>query len=111
MFVRYTGENASKYGVRPLNSNVLHLLEKVVRQLAQSNRDVGCEPLTQLKRILLDFEISAFQLNHSGIISALNAYLTDNSPQMLPPRKLRLRRFAAVFMHLTVFWHFLRLYS
>lgn len=99
--LKYTGEKAVKYGVS-LSSNVLNSLSKIAKQLLIQNRDVGCEPLNALNKILIEKEISAFQLNHSGIISALNFYLTDDSNNMQPTRKLRLRRFAAIFMCLTV---------
>lgn len=80
-------------------------------------KDIGCEPLNVLRTILLEHEIryyllnlktkkqlflSAFQLKHSGIVSALNDYLTDPSPNIYPPRRLRLKRFAAIFMDITV---------
>lgn len=99
--LKYTGEKAVKYGVCP-SSNVLNSLSKIAKQLSLQNHDVGCEPLNTLLKILIEKEISAFQLNHSGIISALNIYLIDDSNKMVPPRKLRLRRFAAIFMSLTV---------
>lgn len=41
-------------------------------------------------------------MTHSGVIGALHHYLVSEDPAILPPRKLRLKRFAAVFMHLTV---------
>lgn len=103
--LKYTGEKAVKYGVCPSN-NVLNSLSKIAKQLSVQNRDVGCESLNTLHKILVEKEISAFQLNHSGIISVLNSYLTDESDKMQPPRKLRLRRFAAVFMLLTVCYLF-----
>lgn len=100
--LKYTGEKAAKYGVCP-SSNVLNSLSKIAKQLSLQHRDVGCEPLNTLLRILIEKEISAFQLNHSGIISALNTYLTDDSNKIIPPRKLRLQRFAALFMSLKVY--------
>ncbi|KAI1712208.1 HECT-domain (ubiquitin-transferase) domain-containing protein [Ditylenchus destructor] len=101
-----SGGNALKYGIETHGGEsgcapLLRQLVDIAKKLAIEHKDVGCEPLNALKDILLKHEISAFQLNHSGITSALNVYLTHQSDKMMPPRKLRLRRFAALFMMLS----------
>ncbi|KAI1724061.1 HECT-domain (ubiquitin-transferase) domain-containing protein [Ditylenchus destructor] len=101
-----SGGNAVKYGIEAHGgesgcATLLRQLADIAKKLATEHKDVGCEPLNALKEILLKHEISAFQLNHSGITSALNVYLTHQSDKMMPPRKLRLRRFAALFMMLS----------
>uniref|UniRef100_A0A914ZIP5 E3 ubiquitin-protein ligase n=4 Tax=Parascaris TaxID=6254 RepID=A0A914ZIP5_PARUN len=65
-----------------------------------TEKDVGSAPLSELKTIMLENDVSAFELSHSGVLSALIEYLTSTSPSLQPPRKLRLKRFAAVFMSL-----------
>lgn len=64
------------------------------------DKDVGSAPLIELKSVLVENDVSAFELSHSGVLSALTNYLTSVSPRLQPPRKLRLKRFAAVFMSL-----------
>ncbi|VDN19418.1 unnamed protein product [Gongylonema pulchrum] len=53
-----------------------------------------------LQTILLENDVSAFEMNHSGVLTSLCTYLTSTSSLHQPPRKLRLKRFAAVFMSL-----------
>ncbi|KHN84712.1 E3 ubiquitin-protein ligase TRIP12 [Toxocara canis] len=65
-----------------------------------AEKDVGSAPLSELKTIMLENDVSAFELNYSGVLSALISYLTSTSSSLQPPRKLRLKRFAAVFMSL-----------
>lgn len=96
----YTGTKGMLFGASS-NVDILERLAMIATQLVIKDRDVGCEPLNALKSILLERDISAFQWNHSGLPSALNTYLTDTN-ELQPPRKLRLRRFAAVFLMLTV---------
>lgn len=54
----------------------------------------------------MENDVSPFELNHSGVLSALSKYLISATTDLQPPRKLRLKRFAAVFMSLDVifFW-------
>ncbi|KAK6111818.1 HECT-domain (ubiquitin-transferase) family protein [Brugia pahangi] len=66
-----------------------------------SEKDVGSTALVGFKAILLENDVSAFELNHSGVLSSLCKYITNSSSSYQPPRKLRLKRFAAVFMSLT----------
>jgi hypothetical protein len=70
--------------------------------LVAKNEDSGLKPLQDLREVLLSCELSAFQINYSGIISSMITYLTDESEQMQPSRLERLRRFASVFMMLNV---------
>ncbi|VDN06437.1 unnamed protein product [Thelazia callipaeda] len=73
----------------------------VVSTSLASNQDVGSSALTEFKTILLENDVSAFELNHSGVLTSLCTYLTSTSSGRHPPRKLRLKRFVAVFMSLT----------
>lgn len=63
---------------------------------------VKSKRIVVLQTIMLENDVSAFELSHSGVLSALIEYLTSTSPSLQPPRKLRLKRFAAVFMSLNV---------
>ncbi|VDK88232.1 unnamed protein product [Litomosoides sigmodontis] len=80
--------------------SLLSRLTSIATSLA-SEKDVGSAALTGFKTILLENDVSAFELNHSGVLTALCKYITNSSPAHQPPRKLRLKRFVAVFMSLT----------
>uniref|UniRef100_A0A1I7X5R6 E3 ubiquitin-protein ligase n=1 Tax=Heterorhabditis bacteriophora TaxID=37862 RepID=A0A1I7X5R6_HETBA len=82
--------------------SVIDCLSWVAEQLNRRDADAGTTPLSQLHDILHKDSVSAFEMTHSGVISALHIYLVSEDPSLQPPRKLRLRRFAAIFMHLTV---------
>ncbi|VDN51984.1 unnamed protein product [Dracunculus medinensis] len=79
-------------------SNIVRM-SAVARTLLGSI-DVGSSPLVELKEIILENDVSPFELNHSGVLSALSKYLISATTDLQPPRKLRLKRFAAVFMSL-----------
>ncbi|CAI4228739.1 unnamed protein product [Auanema sp. JU1783] len=83
------------------SGQVIDCLSWVAEQLEKRNEDVGTSPINQLYSLLEKDPVSAFEMNHSGVISALHNYLVSEDSDILPPRKLRLKRFAAVFMHLT----------
>lgn len=100
ILANYTGEMGAVYGTES-NVDILEELSLIASLLQTKSKDVGTSPLNSLKQIFLDREISAFQLNHSGLPAALNVYLTDTE-QLMPPRKLRLKRFAAIFLMLSV---------
>lgn len=73
-------------------------LAGIAEALVNQTEDVGLKPLQDLREVLLSCELTAFQINYSGIISSLTFYLTDNTDKLQPPRLNRLRRFASVFM-------------
>ncbi|CAD5228981.1 unnamed protein product [Bursaphelenchus okinawaensis] len=75
------------------------ILKDIASQL-EAPVDCGTKPLKLLADVLLEREISAFHINHSGIIPALTAYLCDKKERETD-RLTRLRRFASVFMMLT----------
>lgn len=77
-------------------------LTGIADALIAQKEDSGLKPLQDLREVLLSCELSAFQINYSGIIASLITYLTDDSEQLQPPRQDRLRRFASVFMLLNV---------
>ncbi|KAI6244075.1 Thyroid hormone receptor interactor 12 [Aphelenchoides fujianensis] len=74
------------------------ILTEIANLLAEAGMDVGVKPLHDLRDVLATRELSAFQVNYSGIIAALIGYLTENEGRLLPGRTERLRRFASVFM-------------
>ena len=78
--------------------NVMSKMKKLTKQFSTKNKDFGVEPLKDLKKLLIEHEISVFHFTHSGIDTALTTYLTDLSNEFLPTRTLRLQRFADVFM-------------
>lgn len=87
------------------NSNSLtsmHSLVRIAELLGKESTDVGLKPLHDLRDVLLTCELSAFQINYSGIISSLIVYLTEDGGKLQPPRLERLRRFASIFMLLNV---------
>lgn len=72
--------------------NVLSRLTVSIQKLST----VSCrEALLELREILLDSDISPFEVNHSGLIKALLAYLADISGVV--ERDDRLRIFLNVF--------------
>ncbi|KAM3728915.1 E3 ubiquitin-protein ligase [Dirofilaria immitis] len=80
--------------------SLLSRLTSIAASLA-SDKDVGSAALIGFKTILLENDVSAFELNHSGVLTSLCKYITSSLPSCQPPRKLRLKRFVAVFMSLT----------
>ncbi|OZC06632.1 hypothetical protein X798_06384 [Onchocerca flexuosa] len=74
--------------------SLLSRLTTIATSLA-SEKDVGSAALIGFKTILLENDVSAFELNHSGVLTSLCKYITSSSPTYQPPRKLRLKRFVA----------------
>ncbi|VDN27179.1 unnamed protein product [Gongylonema pulchrum] len=89
----------SAAGADGATSSLLARMTTIAAALV-SDKDVGSAPLTEFKTILLENDVSAFEMNHSGVLTSLCTYLTSTSSLHQPPRKLRLKRFAAVFMSL-----------
>ncbi|KAI6205573.1 Thyroid hormone receptor interactor 12 [Aphelenchoides besseyi] len=85
-------------GVNTQNLENMNLLVEVANLLSETGIDAGIKPLHDLRDALSSRELSAFQVNYSGIIGALIGYLTENEGRLLPSRSERLRRFASVFM-------------
>jgi len=54
------------------------------------------ETLKELRTIVMESDISSFEVNHSGLIGALLAFLTDDNGYRTP-RESRLRAFIHVF--------------
>ncbi|XP_073822012.1 E3 ubiquitin-protein ligase ctrip isoform X5 [Musca autumnalis] len=75
-------------------TNVLQRLTAVIAKLSGSFPDV-LEALFELKSILLESDISPFEVNHSGLIKAMLNFMT--SEEGLVDRDARLRAFMHVF--------------
>jgi E3 ubiquitin-protein ligase TRIP12 len=54
------------------------------------------EALKELRSVVVESDISSFEVNHSGLIGALLAFLTEESGYR-SPRENRLRSFVHVF--------------
>uniref|UniRef100_A0A1I7SMU8 E3 ubiquitin-protein ligase n=1 Tax=Bursaphelenchus xylophilus TaxID=6326 RepID=A0A1I7SMU8_BURXY len=80
-------------------SDDVDLLREISERL-NSTKNCGIEPLRDLANIIVKRDMSAFHINHSGIIPALTAYLCETTKRE-PDRLSRLRRFASVFMLLS----------
>lgn len=91
------GEGRNSSSLTSMNS-----LTEIAELLSKESTDVGLKPLHDLRDVLLTCELSAFQINYSGIISSLIVYLTEESGKLQPSRLERLQRFASVFMLLNV---------
>ncbi|TKR81109.1 hypothetical protein L596_015044 [Steinernema carpocapsae] len=80
---------------------VVNEMKKIASLLEINGKsDHGCEALDSLRNIVLSNDITPFELSHSGVIGALTNYLTNTAQDAHIPRRLRLKRFAAVFMNL-----------
>lgn len=74
--------------------NVLSRLTACIQKLPTAN----CrEALVELREILMESDISPFEVNHSGLIGALLSYLADSSDSQVFDRDERLRIFLNVF--------------
>lgn len=89
-------------GASTENAENMRLLTAITELLAKEGEDVGLRPLHELRDALTNHDLSAFQVSFSGIIQSLISYLVENEGRLLPNRAERLRRFAAVFMNVTV---------
>nr|XP_013111631.1 unnamed protein product [Stomoxys calcitrans] len=76
------------------STNVLQRLSSVISKLSGSFPDI-LEALLELKTILLESDISPFEVNHSGLIKAMLNFMT--SEEGLVDRDARLRVFMHVF--------------
>ncbi|XP_017119604.1 E3 ubiquitin-protein ligase TRIP12 isoform X6 [Drosophila elegans] len=88
----------SSTGSTPLSTagstNVLERLSSILFKLNGSYHDC-LDALLELKTILLESDISPFEVNHSGLIKAMLNYMTSESG--LVERDARLRSFMHVF--------------
>ncbi|KAH8418457.1 hypothetical protein KR009_004362 [Drosophila setifemur] len=76
------------------STNVLERLSSILFKLNGSYHDC-LDALLELKTILLESDISPFEVNHSGLIKAMLNYMTSESG--LVERDARLRSFMHVF--------------
>ncbi|EDW34373.1 GL22220 [Drosophila persimilis] len=76
------------------STNVLERLSSILLKLNGSYHDC-LDALLELKTILLESDISPFEVNHSGLIKAMLNYMTSESG--LVDRDARLRSFMHVF--------------
>ncbi|KAI8120764.1 E3 ubiquitin-protein ligase TRIP12 [Lucilia cuprina] len=76
------------------STNVLQRLTSVISKLNGSFSDV-LEALLELKTILLESDISPFEVNHSGLIKAMLNFMT--AEEGIVERDARLRAFMHVF--------------
>ena len=90
----YHGKDA----IYDLDKAVLTELSRISK-LLNKPMDIGLKPLEDLAKLIMEKEISAFQLNHSKLTTSLCNYLVDNSDTKEVPRNTRLKRFAKVFMN------------
>ncbi|KAI8044893.1 hypothetical protein M5D96_001068 [Drosophila gunungcola] len=93
-----SGVGLSSTGSTPLSTagstNVLERLSSILFKLNGSYHDC-LDALLELKTILLESDISPFEVNHSGLIKAMLNYMTSESG--LVERDARLRSFMHVF--------------
>lgn len=110
----YTGERAKRFHVKE-PQRAKKLFEKLnnLASKLRSVKDFGNELLPELKKLLMEQEITSFQFNQSGIPAALFTYLTTDPTHAHSQRgslikikfinfsgKNRLMHFANVFMGL-----------
>uniref|UniRef100_A0A1A9WS13 E3 ubiquitin-protein ligase n=1 Tax=Glossina brevipalpis TaxID=37001 RepID=A0A1A9WS13_9MUSC len=76
------------------SANVLQSLTSVIDKLSGSSTNC-LDALLELKTILLESDISPFEVNHSGLIKAMLNYMTIE--EGLVDREMRLRSFMHVF--------------
>ncbi|XP_016962408.3 E3 ubiquitin-protein ligase TRIP12 isoform X7 [Drosophila biarmipes] len=93
-----TGAGSSSTGNTSLSTagstNVLERLSSILFKLNGSYHDC-LDALLELKTILLESDISPFEVNHSGLIKAMLNYMTSETG--LVERDARLRSFMHVF--------------
>ncbi|KQS38419.1 E3 ubiquitin-protein ligase TRIP12 isoform X3 [Drosophila erecta] len=93
-----SGVGSSSMGNTPLSTagstNVLERLSSILFKLNGSYHDC-LDALLELKTILLESDISPFEVNHSGLIKAMLNYMTSETG--LVERDARLRSFMHVF--------------
>ncbi|XP_037922680.1 E3 ubiquitin-protein ligase TRIP12 isoform X3 [Hermetia illucens] len=89
---RYTEQEIAK-SIHPAAS-VLSRLSVVIQKL-DGNNDDCLEALRELRNILIESDISPFEVNHSGLIRAMLIFMS--SEQGIVPRDNRLRAFLHIF--------------
>ncbi|PNF34561.1 E3 ubiquitin-protein ligase TRIP12 [Cryptotermes secundus] len=76
--------------------NVLSRLTQAIHKLqAQPNESLVA--LEELRSIVMESDISPFEVNHSGLIRAILQYVTQPDSAVMGPRDQRLRTFLHVF--------------
>lgn len=94
------GEENNEGGACSISgNNGLHRLAVVIKKL-NGDANTCLEALNELKSILLDSDISPFEVNHSGLIKAMLTYMTSEDEDMSVDRNTRLRTFLHVFADL-----------
>lgn len=99
---KFPNENNADNLSPKVKTNVMFKMKKLAKQFSSKNKNYGLETLKELKKLLLEHEISVFHFTHSGIDIALTTYLTDESKEFQPSRILRLKQFVDVFMSINV---------
>ncbi|KAI8498816.1 Ubiquitin-protein ligase [Branchiostoma belcheri] len=77
--------------------DVLRRLCDAVEKLALE-KDRGIDCLVDISRIVTDSDVSPFEIQHSGLVKSLLAYLTSQSENDAVTRAVRLKRFLHVFL-------------
>ncbi|XP_066267756.1 E3 ubiquitin-protein ligase TRIP12-like isoform X2 [Branchiostoma lanceolatum] len=77
--------------------DVLRRLCDAVEKLALE-KDRGIDCLVDISRIVTDSDVSPFEIQHSGLVKSLLAYLTSQSENDAVTRIVRLKRFLHVFL-------------
>lgn len=108
---KFPKEKISENTSPKTSANIMSQMKKLAKQFLLKNKDCGVEPLKELKRILLEHEISVFHFTHSGIDTSLISYLTDSSKEFFPLREIRLQRFVDIFMSINVSFLYFKLYN
>lgn len=103
----YASDQKNNAGDKLGKNTVMTKMKQLADMFKTKNKDIGLEPLNELKNVLMNFEISVFHFNHSGIASSLTRYLVDSTSDYVPERATRMRRFTSVFMAIDVNLFFL----
>lgn len=96
LVTEHGGVGGGRTGAAHPASGVLTRLTAAVQRL----RAPDPAALIQLKDVLVDSDISPFEVNHSGLIGALLSFLTscgEREPAEMAARDARLRAFLNVF--------------
>ncbi|XP_021937421.1 E3 ubiquitin-protein ligase TRIP12 isoform X3 [Zootermopsis nevadensis] len=76
--------------------NVLSRLTQAIHKLQEQPTE-GLEALEELRSIVMESDISPFEVNHSGLIQAILQYVTQADSPVMGSRDQRLRTFLHVF--------------
>lgn len=92
------GERASG-GSGACGTDVLERLSDVIRRLGGQSNEI-LDALFELRNILMESDISPFEVNHSGLIKAMLTFMALEEGPV--PRNDRLRAFMHVFADLPI---------